>query len=394
MSRSKQAKESRWPGYAAIFVAGIAVGAFCLHVLTPTPAPAVSKTESAALAAKKRSQPTKPWGILETSRILLAKDDQLFPDRDQRLRPPAWFFDSMSPGEVAEFFASCNLGGSEEHELTRPGCLQAISNGCLVLPPAGLVQDLLPSTRSKIYSVLARSPLNYAQRFPFRFAPDSFASRFEGTDLSKQKIELLWRLTYTNASDLCLADIELLPGLLSTNEFEDVVDSLYRVPAYRVRLHIFPDSDIESLISYWGKGSRPARIRPLLQSLAKTPGDEGGSVNIGYFLPPFARLRLYTFPDAWNEAQASKEDCFWTSMNFFKDKPDMRYLDPVEVRKALQNDFALLHEQPAFGDLVTLINSSGDAIHMCVYIADDVALSLGSRAPHGYFSLEGSSRKH
>ena len=379
MARPKGATKPFRTGYVLSFLIGMLVGAAILATITKGSDQKHGTAPPQTSNKKPHLTTDKPWGVLETSKIALAKDEQLFPDREQRLCPPTWFFENFSQKEVAEFLTSCNLDSSQDSQLTSPGGLQVLTNGCLVHPPEWLVQSLKPATRSKIYSVLARSPLNYAQRYPFRFMPDSFAAHFKSAELPREKVDLLHSLTYTNGTDLCLADLELLPNLLTTNEFDEVVDCLYRVPAYRVRLHVYPDSDIEALIRYWGKGSRAARIRPLLQSLAKTPGDDGDSINVGYFLPPFARLRLYTFPDAWNDAQMSKEDCFWTSMNFFRNKADMRFLDPAEVRKALQSDYLTIHEQPAFGDLVTLINSSGDAIHMCVYIADDFVFTKNGK---------------
>jgi len=378
MARLQNTKHFHWVPRLLIFAAGIGVGTFFSVLLTRPSASAIAKNSSPP-AAKRKAVPTKPWGVLETLKIPLAEEENLFPDREQRLRPPCWFFENFSQSDVTAFLASCDLGGAHDFNLTAPNYLQVLSNGCLVLPPAELVRTLDSATRSRIYAVLARSGYNYAQKFPFRFTPEKFSSYFEAPDFAQEKINLLRGLTYTNGTDLCLTDLELLPNLLATNEFDHVVECLYRVPTYRIRLRVYPDSNIESLISYWGKGSRATRVRPLLQSLAKTSGEDGATLNIGFFLPQFARLRLYTFPDAWNEAQSSKEDCFWTSMNFFKDRPDPRFLDPAEVRKSLQTDYELVHEQPVFGDLVTLINSSGDAIHMCVYIADDFVFTKNGK---------------
>ena len=109
----------------------------------------------------------------------------------------------------------------------------------------------------------------------------------------------------------------------------------------------------------------------MLESLAKAGGEDGATIGIGFFFPSFARLRLNTFPDAWDEPQVSKEDCFWTSMNFFNERPDMRFLDAAFVHKVLDTEFVPISGDPAFGDLVTLIKPNGDGLHVCVYIADN-----------------------
>ena len=301
MARLQNTKHFHWVPRLLIFAAGIGIGAFFSALLSRPSASQIAKN-STPPAAKRKAAPTKPWGLLETLKIPLAEEENLFPDREQRLRPSSWFFENFSQSDVAAFLASCDLGGAHDFNLTAPNYLQVLSNGCLVLPPAELVRTLDSATRSRIYAVLARSGYNYAQKFPFRFTPEKFSSHFEAPDFAQEKINLLRGLTYTNGTDLCLADLELLPNLLTTNEFDHVVECLYRVPTYRIRLRVYPDSNIESLISYWGKGSRATRVRPLLESLAKTSGEEGATLNIGFFLPQFARLRLYTFPDAWNEA--------------------------------------------------------------------------------------------
>jgi hypothetical protein len=151
------------------------------------------------------------------------------------------------------------------------------------------------------------------------------------------------------------------------------------LPAYRLRLWLYPDSDVEALVKYWAPGDRARRIKPLLESLCKASEKTGTPTGIGFMLPSFARLRLFTFPDSWPEKQAEVEDCFWTSMNFFNQEPDMRFLDPATVKEALHTDYVLVQDHPTYGDLVTLISSTGDALHMCVYIADDYVFTKNGK---------------
>jgi hypothetical protein len=71
------------------------------------------------------------------------------------------------------------------------------------------------------------------------------------------------------------------------------------------------------------------------------------------------------------EAQVGKEDCFWTSPNFFNEEPDMRFLDPQFVRDYLHSHYQPITGNPTYGDIVTLVNAHGDGLHACVYIAED-----------------------
>ncbi|MDB6059388.1 MAG: hypothetical protein JWO95_3232, partial [Verrucomicrobiales bacterium] len=39
------------------------------------------------------------------------------------------------------------------------------------------------------------------------------------------------------------------------------------------------------------------------------------------------------------------------------------------------NDYAMVSGQPTFGDLITVINGQGDALHVAVYIVEDVVFT-------------------
>jgi len=362
----------RWLWYGLFFCAGIATAIFTSRLLKVT---AREIPEQKQIAAPKSSplhpKSTNVWGTIEALKIPFAESSEIFLDRDARLAPPRWFFENMSESQVVELFKSADLTESQRIELLKNSNWLVASNGFFASPSPALVRGLGSAAREKIYEVLAHSSLNYPQLFPFRFRFGDFAVPFARSGLSPAKLELIKSLTYTNSGDRCLADIELLPDMLSPEEFNRVIDCLYRVPDYRLRLRVFPDSDIDALIKYWGKMGNEKRIRPMLESLAKAGGEDGATIGVGFFFPTFARLRLNTFPDSWDEPQVSKEDCFWTSLNFFNERPDMRYLDAAYVRKALNTEFVPVSDEPVFGDLVTLIKPNGDGLHVCVYIADN-----------------------
>ena len=97
-------------------------------------------------------------------------------------------------------------------------------------------------------------------------------------------------------------------------------------------------------------------------------------MNISYFLPSFARLRLYTYPKPTEHAV--REDCFWTAMNFFNEQPDDGFFDPEYTQKILKTDYAQVPAgEKQFGDVLLLLASDRRALHMCVNIADDVVFT-------------------
>ena len=94
-----------------------------------------------------------------------------------------------------------------------------------------------------------------------------------------------------------------------------------------------------------------------------------------YLLPPFARLRLNTFPNPSTDPMAIRQDCFWSAMNFFNETPDPQYYDQQSTVRALKDDFYITREKPVFGDRIMLMDKSNMALHMCVYIADGVVFT-------------------
>ena len=364
--------DRRWVSYTLFFCAGVVTAIFISRFLPVTARETALETQiSRPKASPPRARSNQPWGTLEPLRIPLAEASEIFSDRELRLAPPRWFFQDMSESQVIDLVKSADLTEAQRLELTTKSSWLVASNGLSASPSPSLVRELSPLARQQIYSVLARSSQNYPQLFPFRFRFGTFSSVFASSGVSSEKLDLIKNLTYTNSGDSCLADIELLPEILTRDELDRFIDCLYRVPSYRLRLRVFPDSDIDALIKYWCRNGNERRVRPMLESLTKARGEEGATIGVGFFFPPFARLRLNTFPDAWNEPQVSKEDCFWTSMNFFSDRPDMRFLDGAYARKVLAEEYSPISDDPRFGDLVTLINTNGDGLHMCVYIADN-----------------------
>ena len=140
-----------------------------------------------------------------------------------------------------------------------------------------------------------------------------------------------------------------------------------------VRVHVTPESDVEALVKYWGRGGREKRIRPLIESVANLPAGE--DLNVSFLLPQFARLRLYVFPDPDGDLKEAKTDCFYTALNFFNTKSDERFLDPVIRKQTFDNEYQVIRGQPLLGDLLMFFNPKGEAFHVAVYVAQDIVFT-------------------
>jgi hypothetical protein len=318
-------------------------------------------------------------GIIEAVEIPLAAADGMFPDREKRLNPAEWFFEDISESQLVRFLNACDLRPVERSTLLDRRAWHITRQGCTIRPPEQLVWSLTPRARTQIYAVLAKSPANFPQCFPFRFSLNGFERKFKDSGLPVEEVDKIRRLTYTNGQYLCFTDLQAAKAALRRPEFEDLVETLYGLPTYILRLRVDPDSDVEGLVRYWGRGGREKNLAPLLYSLAKVPG--GTTISISHLLPPFARLRLYTYPYTLKDPSAARQDCFFTALNFFNETPDTNFFNAAYAEQVLRTQYSPVKRAPSFGDVVLLATEKREFVHACVYIADDFVFSKNGAAP-------------
>src|SRR5262249_21408496 len=136
------------------------------------------KVTVAAARRPHNSDPdrNKPGRHVDALEIPFAYPHDLFPDRAPRLPPPHWLLDGFSETQVGAFLNECGLSEGQKTDLIQKSQWMATTNGFWVSPSPALARSLSSFSREKIYTVLARSPENYMQRFPFRFPIGEFDS--------------------------------------------------------------------------------------------------------------------------------------------------------------------------------------------------------------------------
>jgi len=319
----------------------------------------------------------KPWGDFEYTQLPLEEPREFLPKTAEPLAPPRWFFGLRARKEVEAVFNKANLTPEQKAALLNPGCWQVVSNGFYISPSPAVVLEMSRAGRERIYGVLDDYPANSAQCHPFRFRPDGFDEWFADSGLGEEQLALLRKLVYRQGGSLCFCDGAIVQSLFSAHDFNLLVKALYGERTFLMKLRLTPETDLDALMQYWGRSDQALALRPLFESIAHLPG--GGSVGIGGLLPPFARLRLYTYANPAVDPMASVENCFWTAMNFFNEKPDNRFLDSAYVQRVLATDYTPITDSPTFGDLIAVQNGSGALIHLCVYLADDVVFTKNGR---------------
>lgn len=321
-----------------------------------------------------------PHGRLEAVQIPLADPTSTFADRDQRLRKPQWIFEGYSEAALKTFLERCYLEPREASLLCDKSNWSISSNGCIINPPDQVIWGLNPIGRSQIYSVLGQNLRNYPQFFPFRFAlPNSFAEKFKDSGISARHLEKLKSLTYTNSGSLCFSDVYTAHNYLDPAEFNQFAEVLCAVPAYLLRLHLDADCNLDEVIRYWGRGGREKMIAPLLSSIARVPG--GSAINVSYLLPTFARLRVYTYPGAWEVQNPEMQDCVFTALNFFNDFPNTNLFNRSEQARVMNSEYLVVKGEPTLGDLVNLLNADNEVFHSCVYITEGFVFTKNGSNP-------------
>jgi len=312
-------------------------------------------------------------GEFEYMRLPLEEPKAFLPDTSQPLPSPRWVFANYTRRQLANLINACEFTEQQRKSLLEAAHPEPSLSGMAVLPSPKLVLEMSRSARQKIYSILSQCPVNSAQCHPFRFRAETFEQWCAEAGLSEELLQVLRKLTYSQGGSLCFCDGAVAQSALTPEEFHKLVKSLYGERTFIMRLLITPDTDIEGITRYWRKGGRVEAIRPLLESMRKIPG--GAGLNISFLLPSFAESRLYTYADPGDDAEGTRENCFWSAMNFFNDKPDPRFVSAEESRRTLAQEYSEVAGSPVYGDVVTLENTGGSLVHMCVYLADHVVFT-------------------
>src|SRR6185369_392773 len=90
---------------------------------------------------------------------------------------------------------------------------------------------------------------------------------------------------------------------------------------------------------------------------------------------------LYTYPEAWPDQTATRQDCFFTAANFFNETADTNLLDRAVLDQTFNTEYFVVKESPTFGDVLMLFDESQKPIHAAVYIAGDFVFTKNGVNP-------------
>ncbi|HTJ00431.1 MAG TPA: hypothetical protein VL527_16245 [Dongiaceae bacterium] len=323
-----------------------------------------------------------PWGDLTCQRSVVELPEDYLGLHALASVPVKWFFRGYSSNALTGYLTGLQLPAAIAQDLLAPARWQITDRGIYVQPTAADVLNLPAEIRNRLYAELGKCEENVMQNQPFHWPLSEKPEQLFGRHVTPTSIALFQKLSYTRGQFLLFSDWQaLLQALPDESQRSAVVQSLMGRFVLFVSLKVTPQTDIEALIRYWGNHGNAENIRPILE--AATHVRNGTEISIASLLPPGVRARINTFPLVTaNELM----NCHWSAFNFFAEHPD----PPAGFafwRHKLETEYEPATGPHQFGDLQLLIKPDGEAIHSCIFLADNIFYTKNGGSPFAPWQL-------
>lgn len=312
-----------------------------------------------------------PWGLLLSSYVHIAAPDSvldLFPVPSAVTR---WTFVRMSRADVVALLNQPDVPAALRAEAADAARLTKVGDDVQFTPSSAALLALPPQARAHIYRVLAQWEVNEFHHDPY-FVPEADVDRWIGdVGLRPELVDTVKRTAYPNGKSLCFSDLPLLVSLSQSHaESRATIKALSRTRTALLKLRLDSSSNVARIREYWSSGNANAKdFLPLLESVAANPAID--HIDIVHILPPYARKLCYTYPHPSQAVGGRYPDCHWTSLNFFNYRPEERLFDTEGAGMYVRERCDPGLEPYQFGDILFFTDAEGNAIHSCVYLADD-----------------------
>lgn len=341
----------------------------------------------AQLSPKPSSNPnvfyanTGPWGRIRCAYIYLEAPKQLIDNYALPNTQPSWAFPEKMRNDLPAFFQKVGLPEIVGQSLLEPKSVVS-SEGMIYLFPKGPdLEAMTPETRSQIYTELAKYPINEYHADPVLIIGQTIQEWYRTSKLRPELVEKINQLSYKRGETVAFSDISYLLGFAqSDSEARAIFKAMTRTRGILVKIEADHNTNIEEVVSYWtlGMGLRRKDVEPLLQSIIDTDGIE--ALPLSHMLPALVRKLIYTYPSLDMGKNGILPDCHWTSLNFFNYDPHEYLLDSRLATSAVLEKFEPIHPPYKYGDILFFLNNStGDAYHSCVYLADNLVFTKNGR---------------
>jgi hypothetical protein len=385
MAREERSDSKRSGGHIQFSLTGFVALIVSLVLATGVLAYALTRPNSGAGTAKQQTShdltdakpPTEvpAWGELITYDTQMERPEEYTAQEVASVDKPKWVFSGMGVEQIRQLMLASGFTADQTANALAAGRVSITDSNTIVRPDDALVFALGPDVRARFYAELGKDAANHYMQYPFCFPENSFDEIAAGGRIQPGVLANIRSLLYTRGNTQFLSDFEALMNRIpSQDQRLQLVKTLSSQSAVLARIRVRPDCDIDKLLGYWAwaPGVRFTNLRPLLESICRLEG--GGTISLLYFLPQFARERLYTYPLP-SQPNDPAMDCHWSTMNFFNDPPDNRFADPSYTVSYLTSHYYPVAKATRYGDRIFLLDDKGNAIHSAVYIADDIVFT-------------------
>lgn len=322
-----------------------------------------------------------PWGKLRCSYIYLEAPETLvnsFPLPNTR---PRWTFAEEMLPALPEFFRKASLSEALISLLLDPNMMVKENGFVHLFPPLPDLEAITPESRAIIYTELSKFPPNEFCVDPVLIVGQTVSEWYRTSKLRPELISKIDQMSYKRGDTIAFSDVAaILNYAESDSEARAIFKAFTRTRSVMVKVEVDRSTNVDELINYWtlGMGLRRKDIEPLVQSVIDTDGVE--ALPLSHLLPALVRKLMYTYPGLDLAKHGMLPDCHWTSLNFFNYEPHEYLLDSRLATSAVLENFTPVEPPYKYGDvLFFLSNTTGDAFHSCVHLADGLVFTKNGR---------------
>ncbi len=322
-----------------------------------------------------------PWGKLRCAYVYLEAPDHLISNFPLPNTRPRWSFPEAMTPRLGDFFREAGLSQAlidlllEERNLVKEGGFVHL------FPPLPDLEALTPQIRALIYTELSKYDPNEFCVDPVLIVGQTVREWYRTSKLRPEIIAKVEQMSYMRGETIAFSDISaILNYAESDSEARSIFKAFTRTRALMVKMELDDQSNLNELLNYWtlGIGLRRKDIEPLMQSIIDTDGLE--ALPLSHVLPSLVRKLLYTYPGMDLARNGTFPDCHWTSLNFFNYEPHQYLLDSRLATSQVLENFEPVDAPLQYGDILFFLNNTtGDAFHSCVHLADDLVFTKNGR---------------
>ena len=316
-----------------------------------------------------------PWGELTYTPFTISTPDDLLPIRSIEAEGTHWLFSGYSTDQIVALLQSTSLSPDQQRAFLSPAVMHVRADGVDLTPSNDLVLSMPDDARNKLISVLAQGPDSEGQ---FAVIDKNVVDQqFAANGVSDATTKLFKRLSYVRGDFMVVSSLPALLSRLPTYaEKVALARGLTSQRTMLLRLHVTPQSDIDALSAYWGKGCGDTDIHTILKSLTASPS--GTWMNILMVMPSLPSSEIYNFQTVQDNplnGPPVNRDCAWTALNFFNSVPNPNFGKFPYVLRELQDNYEKVCDAPRYGDVIFFSKPNGSVIHSAVYIADNICFT-------------------